>query len=61
MWTNPQFPEDLFTFTKEILNGKLHLFDIEYDPFGNSNLSFHVGDDILNLLLLYDLSIFFHE
>ena len=24
MWTNPQFPADLVTFTKEILNGKLH-------------------------------------
>ena len=24
MWLNPQFPEDLATFTKEILNGKLH-------------------------------------
>ena len=25
MWPNPQFPTDLFTFTEEILNGKLHL------------------------------------
>ena len=24
MWPNPQFPEDLVTFTEEILNGKLH-------------------------------------
>ena len=24
MWPNPQFPEDLVTFTKEILNRKLH-------------------------------------
>ena len=24
MWTNPQFPAELFLFTKEILNGKLH-------------------------------------
>ena len=24
MWPNPQFPADLFTFTEEILNGKLH-------------------------------------
>ena len=24
MWPNPQFPADLVTFTKEILNGKLH-------------------------------------
>ena len=27
----------------------------EYDASGNSNLSFHVGADILNLLLLYEL------
>ena len=24
MWLNPQFPGDLFRFTKEIFNGKLH-------------------------------------
>ena len=24
MWSNPQFPTDLVTFTEEILNGKLH-------------------------------------
>ena len=30
----------------------------EYDPSGNSNLSFHVGADILNLLLLYKLYVF---
>ena len=24
MWSNPQFPADLATFTEEILNGKLH-------------------------------------
>ena len=24
MWSNPQFPVDLVTFTEEILNGKLH-------------------------------------
>ena len=24
MWPNPQFPEDLVTFTEEIPNGKLH-------------------------------------
>ena len=29
--------------------------DTEYDPSGNSNLSFHVRADILNLLLLYEL------
>ena len=25
VWPSPQFPEDLITFTEEILNGKLHL------------------------------------
>ena len=24
MWANPLFPTDLFIFTEEILNGKLH-------------------------------------
>ena len=23
MWSNPQFPEDLVTFTEEMLNGKV--------------------------------------
>ena len=34
--------------------------DIEYDPLGNSNSSLHVGAGILNLLLLYELFMFFH-
>ena len=34
--------------------------DIEYDPSGNSNSSFHFRADILNLLFLYDFLIFFH-
>ena len=34
--------------------------DTEYDRSGNSNLSFHVGADILNLLLLYEFFMFFH-
>ena len=34
--------------------------DTEYDPSGNSNLSFHVGADILNLLLSYKIFMFFH-
>ena len=33
---------------------------MEEDPPGNVNSSFHVGDDILNLLLLYELLILFH-
>ena len=32
----------------------------EYDVSGNSNLSFHAGADILNLLLLYDSFMFFY-
>ena len=34
--------------------------DAEYDPSGNSNFSFHVGTDILNLLFFYDFFIFYH-
>ena len=29
MWSNPQFPMDMVTFTEETLNGKLHFFYIE--------------------------------
>ena len=32
---------------------------IEYDPSGNSNSSFHVGDDTFNVLFLYNLFMFF--
>ena len=31
----------------------------KYEPSGNSNSSLHVGADILNLLLLYELFMFF--
>ena len=34
--------------------------DIKYDPSGNSSSSLHVGADVSNLLLLYELFIFFH-
>ena len=34
--------------------------DTEYEPSGNLNLSFHVGADILNLLLLHEFFKFFH-
>ena len=34
--------------------------DTEYGPSGNSTLSFHVIGDILNLVLLYKLLMFFH-
>ena len=26
MWSNPQFPEDLVTFTEETINGKFHFY-----------------------------------
>ena len=29
MWTNPQIPADLVTFTEEILNEKLHFLSSE--------------------------------
>ena len=34
--------------------------DTEYDPSGNLKSSLHVGADILDLLLLYELFTFFH-
>ena len=34
--------------------------DTEYDLTGNSDYSFHVGADILNLLFLYYYFMFFH-
>ena len=33
MWSNPQFPADLVTFTEEILNGKLHFLCIDWRAF----------------------------
>ena len=36
------------------------MFDIEYDRSGNSNSSFYVRANILNLLFLYDFFIFCH-
>ena len=34
--------------------------DTEHDPSGNLKSSLHVGADILNLLLLYELFTFFY-
>ena len=34
--------------------------ETEYDPLGKSNLSFQVGAEILNLLLLYANLMFFY-
>ena len=36
------------------------MYTTEYDPSGNSNSSFQVGADVLNLLLLYADLMFFH-
>ena len=40
-------------FFDDILKIVLNI-DTEYDPSGNLNSLFHVGADIVNLLLLYD-------
>ena len=34
MQTNLQFSADLFTFTKDVLNGKLHFCAVPYDLRG---------------------------
>ena len=36
------------------------MLEIEYNPSGKSNSSFHVGAEILKLLLLYADLMFFH-
>ena len=36
------------------------IYGTKYNPSNNSNLSFQIGADILNVLLLYDSLIFFH-
>ena len=38
MWPNSQFAVDLFTFTQEIHNGKLHFRAVVYFPVQNSLL-----------------------
>ena len=44
-----------------VYSEKYWISDPEYEPSGNSNLSFHVGVNILNLLFSYDAAIlFFH-
>ena len=48
MWPNPQFPADLVTFTKEILNGKLHFLSSKSDP-----VSDELNDAILKATLKY--------
>ena len=39
---------------------KYLISDAEYDPYCNLSLSFYVSPDILNLLVLYNVFIFFH-
>ena len=43
---------NLFLIVFKNILKKIWISDAEYDPSGNSNLSFYVGADILNLLLL---------
>ena len=55
MWPNPQFPADLITFTKEILNGKLHFCAVLITVFLgyfflSFPFSFYVG---VNMQLLW--------
>ena len=57
MWSNPQLPADLFTFSEEIQNGKLYFLcsEIEdqlnlnfsrlWDWFISNKLSVHLGED----------------
>ena len=47
MGTNPQFPADLFTFTKEILNGKLHLLCSVMDYLFMGQLTGFLGNVFL--------------
>ena len=44
----------------KIYSKQSRISDKEYDLSVNSNLRFHVGADTLNLLLLYELFMFFH-
>ena len=54
MWPNPQFPEDLVTFTEEILYGKLHILCREWvTPVAAftitsvySNMNFKADDEV---------------
>ena len=43
-------PATMSYFLKYIQNNCEYLSDTGYDPSGNSNSSFHIGVDILNLL-----------
>ena len=40
MWPNPQYPEDLVTFTEEIFNGKLYFLCSDYSCPSNGWLVF---------------------
>ena len=50
MWSNPQFPADLVTFTEDILNGKLHfLCSVRLSLFSNQTTAI---TSLLSLLML---------
>ena len=49
MWPNPQFPADLVTFAKEILNGKLHFLCGDFCTF-DANSSLKVCGVLVDLL-----------
>ena len=51
MWTNPQFPEDLFTFTSEILNENF-IFCAVYVPIFNPDWRICWSDKIPYLTLV---------
>ena len=45
-----------FKYTQKVLEYQIQ----NYGPSGNSSFSSHIGAGILNLLLLYELFMFFH-
>ena len=55
MWLHFIFHLHIF-----FIGGLSRRSDTEYHPSGNSNLSFHVRADLLNVLPLYDIFMFFH-
>ena len=52
MWPNPHFPADMFTFTEEILNGKLHFLCsdiVVLESFENKDHSHSKNDNLFNV------------
>ena len=50
IWTNPQFPADLFTFTEEILNVKLHFLCSVRRKLQYTNKEKNMGKDTCYIL-----------